>query len=125
VSNTPHPAHRQTISDVSAWVLRLGVITSSAVMLIGIIFTFSHGTISIERIKHDGFDYRPSEILAGIAQGRGKSIVEAGIYLLLFTPIFRVAASTLLFAFQERDKLYAIITLIVLILTLAGLIWIG
>jgi uncharacterized membrane protein len=125
VNGSQNPAHRQTISDVSAWVLRAGVIASSGVMLVGILFTFAHGTISIDRIKHDGFDYRPSDILAGIAHGRGKSIVEAGIYLLLFTPILRVAASTLLFAFQERDKLYAIITLIVLILTLAGLIWIG
>jgi uncharacterized membrane protein len=118
-------AHNHTISDVSAWVLRAGVVCSSLVMLIGIIFTFVHGTISINRIKTDGCDYRPDIIWDGILRGEGKRIIEAGIYLLLFTPIMRVFASCILFAFQERDRLYAVITLVVLILTLAGLLWIG
>jgi uncharacterized membrane protein len=113
------------ISDVSAWVLRGGVICSSLVMLIGIIFTFAHGTISVDRIKTDGCDYRPDIIWNGIRHGQGKRIIEAGIYLLLFTPILRVFASCILFAFQERDRLYTVITLVVLILTLAGLLWIG
>ncbi|HEX4055386.1 MAG TPA: DUF1634 domain-containing protein [Tepidisphaeraceae bacterium] len=118
-------AHSTSISNVSAWVLRSGVIGSALVMLIGIIFTFAHGTISVDRMKSDGFEYRPDVIWNGIRHGHGKYIIEAGIYLLLFTPIMRVAASSILFAFQERDRLYALITLIVLILTLAGLLWIG
>ena len=121
----PTPAHQTTISDVSAWVLRLGVILSSLVMLAGIILSFTHGTVSIKRITSDGFDYYPSAIWYLIRHGHGKGIIEAGIYLLVFTPIMRVAASTLLFAFQERDRLYTFITLIVLILTLAGLLWLG
>jgi uncharacterized membrane protein len=120
-----HPAHQPTISDVSAWVLRAGVVSSSVVMLVGIIFTFAHGRISVNRIVSDGFDYQPSVILNGIAHGHGKAIIEAGIYMLLFTPILRVAASTVLFAFQEHDRLYTLITLVVLILTLAGLFWVG
>ena len=78
------------ISNVSAWVLRIGVICSGLVMLIGIVITFAHGTISVERIKTDGFDYRPADIWNGIRHGQGKRIIEAGIYLLLFTPIMRV-----------------------------------
>ncbi len=61
----------------------------------------------------------------GIRHGQGKRIIEAGVYLLLFTPIMRVFASSILFAFQERDRLYTAITLVVLLLTLAGLLWIG
>jgi len=125
VTPSKNPAHPPTISDVAAWVLRAGVVGSSVVMLIGIVFTFAHGTISVTRIKSDGFDYHPAAMVAGIANGRGKSIIEAGIYLLLFTPILRVAASTILFAFQERDRLYTVITVVVLGLTLAGLVWIG
>ncbi|MGD0462965.1 MAG: DUF1634 domain-containing protein [Tepidisphaeraceae bacterium] len=120
---TNAPSHG--ISDVSAWVLRGGVICSSLVMLIGIVFTFAHGTISVHRIKTDGCDYRPDIIWDGIRHGQGKRIIEAGIYLLLFTPIMRVFASSILFAFQERDRRYTAITLLVLILTLAGLLWIG
>jgi len=36
-----------------------------------------------------------------------------------------VLASFLIFAFHDRDRMYALITLVVLLLTLAGLIWIG
>ncbi len=118
-------AHSDIISDVSAWVLRAGVVSSSLVMLTGILFSFVHGTVSIVRIKTDGCDYRPDIIWNGILHGQGKRIIEAGIYLLLFTPIMRVFASCILFAFQERDRLYTVITLVVLILTLAGLLWIG
>lgn len=118
-------AHSASISNVSAWVLRSGVICSALVMLIGIIFTFAHGTISVHRMKSDGFEFRPDVIWNGIRHGRGKYIIEAGIYLLLFTPIMRVAASCILFAFYEHDRLYAAITLVVLMLTLAGLLWIG
>jgi uncharacterized membrane protein len=121
----PTSAHHTTISDVSAWVLRFGVISSSLVMLAGIIVSFTHGTVSINRITSDGFDYNPADIWDLIRHGHGKGIIEAGIYMLVFTPIMRVAASTLLFAFQERDRLYTFITLVVLILTLAGLLWLG
>ena len=94
-------------------------------MLLGIAITFAHGRISVERIKTDTFDYRPTDIWDGILRGEGKRIIEAGIYLLLFTPIMRVFMSFLVFAFHDRDRIYTLITLIVLLLTLAGLIWIG
>jgi len=123
--NAPNPKDHSSISNASAWILRVGVITSSLVMLIGILFTFAHGTMSIHRMKTDGFDYRPDVIATGILHGHGKQIIEAGIYLLLLTPIMRVAISCILFATIERDRLYAIITLIVLLLTLTGLIWGG
>jgi len=44
-----------------------------------------------------------------------------GILLLIATPIVRVAMSTALFA-VEKDKLYASITLVVLILLLVSLL---
>ncbi len=94
-------------------------------MLIGIGFSFMHGTISVQRMQSDVFEYRLSEIYRGIAAGRGKSIIEAGIYLLVLTPVMRVFASMVLFVLVERDRLYGLITLIVLLLTLAGLIWFG
>jgi len=123
--NSNEPFSRDAISEVSAWVLRIGVVTSTAVMLLGLTLTFSRGRISVERIKSDTFDYHPSVIWEGILHGEGKRIIEAGIYLLLFTPIMRVFASFLLFTFHERDRVYSLITLVVLLLTLAGLIWIG
>lgn len=117
-------SHGATISDVSAWVLRGGVVISSIVMLLGLVVSFVHGTVSIARMTADGFDYRPANIINGIVHLHGKDIIEAGIYILLFTPIMRVAASCILFAFQEKDRMYTVITLVVLVLTLAGLVWI-
>jgi uncharacterized membrane protein len=118
-------AHSDAISNASAWVLRAGVVCSGLVMLVGAVFTFAHGTISVQRIKTDRFEYRPAVIWEGICHGHGKYIIEAGIYLLLFTPIMRVAASMIIFATKERDFLYLIFTLVVLILTLTGLLWIA
>ena len=123
--DSPGDPHSSAISNVSAYVLRAGVIISSLVMFLGLCVSFLHGTVSIQRMTTDGFDYRPANIITGILHFRGKDIIEAGIYLLLFTPIMRVAASCVLFAFQEKDWLYAVITLVVLILTLAGLLWIA
>jgi uncharacterized membrane protein len=113
------------IPDASAWILRLGVVTSVAVMLCGIGFSFVHGTVSVQRMESDGFEYRPTAIWSGILAGHGKSIIEAGIYMLLLTPILRIAASIALFAFSEHDWLYVLITSVVLLLTLAGLLWIN
>jgi uncharacterized membrane protein len=73
-------------------------------------------------MQHDTFDYRPGQILDGVRHGSGKSIIEVGIYLLVLTPILRVVTSMILFAI-ERDWLYAGVTLLVLMLTLAGLLF--
>ncbi len=54
-------------------------------------------------------------------EGRGQAIAMVGILLLIATPIVRVAMSTALFA-VEKDKLYAGITLVVLILLLVSLL---
>lgn len=123
--NPDQPPPHDAISNVSAWVLRLGVVCSSLVMLLGIALSFSRGHVSLERIKSDPFDYQLAVIFKGILDLRGKAIIEAGIYLLLFTPILRVFASVVLFAFHDRDPLYTAITIVVLLLTLAGLLWIG
>jgi uncharacterized membrane protein len=113
------------INDVSAWVLRVGVIASVVVMLTGILVSFIHGTVSLQRVQTARFDCNPHAIVHGIATGRGQSIIEAGIYLLVLTPVMRVLMSMILFVFAERDWPYSLITLCVLALTLAGLLWLG
>jgi uncharacterized membrane protein len=114
-----------TIEDASAWVLRIGVVTSVCVMIIGILFSFVHSGTSVQRMESDGFDYHPAVMIAGILHARGKSVIEAGIYILLLTPIIRVFAAMVIFAIVQRDWLYTAITFGVLVLTTAGLIWAG
>ena len=113
------------INDVSAWVLRTGVIVSASVMLLGLLVSFLHGTVSLDRVEHARFTYNVGAIVHGIVTLHGQSIIEAGIYLLILTPIARVFMSMLLFVFAEKDWTYAAITLVVLVLTIAGLLWIG
>jgi uncharacterized membrane protein len=110
-----------SIQDLSAWILRVGVVLSVLIMLIGMLVSFFHNGMNVERVERSTFDYRPSVIADGALHGSGKAIVEIGIYLLVFTPIMRVFASMILFIFSERDWLYALITFAVLLLTVAGL----
>ncbi len=122
---SPPKQPRLAIEDASSWILRGGLVVSLTVMLVGILFSFVHGTVSVERMTSDPFDYHPAHIWQGICQGHGKSIIELGIYLLLLTPVMRVAVSAVLFAFEEHDWFYAAVTATVLILTLSGLLWFG
>ena len=75
---SPPKQPRLAIADVSSWVLRGGLVVSLTVMLVGILFSFVHGTVSVESMTTDPFDYRPAHIWQGICQGHGKSIIEAG-----------------------------------------------
>jgi uncharacterized membrane protein len=111
------------IQDVSAWILRAGVIASVAVMLAGLALSLVHRPLSVQDMQHAAFDGRLSTLWRGLRDARGQAVVELGIYLLVFTPILRVVASMLLFFFEERDRLYTVVTFLVLVLTLAGLLF--
>ena len=51
--------------------------------------------------------------------GRGQGLIQLGALLLIATPIARVAFSVYVFA-RQRDRLYIVVTLIVLILLLGS-----
>src|ERR1700722_16091027 len=92
------PEHGLTIQDASAWILRVGVIASVAVMVLGIVVSFSHHHAGVERMETSRFDYRPGVIWQGLCQWKGQAIIELGIYILVLTPIMRVVMSMVLFA---------------------------
>jgi uncharacterized membrane protein len=126
VANTDRPApaaHRGiAIEDATAWILRVGVVLSVLVMLTGMTIGFIHENITVKRMETARFEYHPSVIWQGIVAGQGKAIIELGIYLLVLTPIMRVVASVVLFAVEDHDWLYTIVTFVVLVLTLLGLL---
>ena len=122
VSRTLHQ-DRGTIENASALILRAGVLTSMLVMLAGLALSFAHRPLSVEYMQRAAFDGRLSTLWRGLRECRGQSVIELGIYLLVFTPILRVAASMVLFLVEERDRLYTVITSVVLVLTLAGLLF--
>ena len=52
--------------------------------------------------------------------GDGRAIIEIGLLLLIATPVMRVAFSMVAFAL-EKDRLYVVLTLIVLVILLLSL----
>lgn len=62
-----------------------------------------------------------SEALTGIVQLDPVALMTIGIFILIATPFVRVAWESFSFWFIEKDKVYALISLGVLIILSAGL----
>jgi uncharacterized membrane protein len=99
-------------------VLRWGVILSATIIALGVVWFYLDGGGASQALA----TYPRS--LGGIVQqlGRGEplALVALGLLLLLLTPIARVAISILVFAL-ERDWLYTVITIVVLLILLVSL----
>jgi uncharacterized membrane protein len=114
---------------VISTVLRAGVITSMAVILLGTLVSFIHhreylsSPAELARLTRPGAAV--PQTLGGVWSGvlglRGQSIVAAGLLLLILTPVFRVAASVIVFLTQ-KDRTYVLITLVVLLLLLLSFV---
>lgn len=116
----------QQLEVVLAKVLLSGVITAALVVLAGgIIYLLRHGGSSPDYrvFRGESSELRGIRgILRQVAAGRGRGVIQLGLVLLIATPVMRVALSLAGFV-RERDKLYCIFTLVVLItllLSLAG-----
>lgn len=112
------------IERIVSVVLRTGVLISASVVLAGgIYFLVRHGE---EIADYRTFRGQPSidrivgQIIQGAIDLRARSIIQAGILLLIATPIARVAFSLVGFAL-ERDGKYVAITAIVLAVLLYSL----
>lgn len=105
--------------------LRMGVTIAGIVVLGGgIFYLFRHGAAPAD---HHTFHGQPEidrvipEIFAGALALRPRSIIQLGVIALIATPILRVALAFVGFTL-ERDRTYAIITLIVFCVLLGSLI---
>ena len=104
--------------------LRYGVILSS-------IITITGGIIYITQHPHEQPNFKTftgtpdylrelSTIIPRVFQGDGLAIIQLGVAVLIATPIVRIAFSILAFAI-EKDRMYVIITCIVLAIILSNL----
>jgi len=105
------------MQQIIGWILRIGVISSMLIVVIGgIFFVYRHG--------HSTPDYRtfrkvpdfissPMGVLEGVIHFKGQAIIQLGITLLIATPVLRVIFSSIGFII-ERDRLYTFISLLVL-----------
>lgn len=104
--------------------LRYGVALAAFVVALGaVIYLWRHGQ---ERPDYTVFRGEPHslrnfvDILGNVAMLKGRDVIQAGLLLLIATPVMRVAFAAYAFACQ-RDRLYVIISLIVLTVLLISL----
>jgi uncharacterized membrane protein len=98
------------------WVLRVGVLCSVALVVLGTVVSFVHhpdylsSPASLGPLTQPGSAPRTlAEIASGLGRHRGQAVVSVGLLVLLATPITRVALSLFLFA-RERDRRFTLLT---------------
>ncbi len=111
------------IQDASSWVLRIGVVLAVVVMVLGLAISFLHQPPTVAHMQTSAFNYHFAAVWRGVLHGRGEYVIDVGVFILVLTPIMRVATSVVLFAFVDRDWFYALVTLAVLFLTLVSLLF--
>jgi uncharacterized membrane protein len=113
---------------VEEWIgnlLRAGVTLSTAVVLFGAcVYLARHGH---EMPHYKVFVGTPENLrsVSGIWKNvlafKGQGLIQLGLLLLIATPVARVAFSVVAFAIQ-RDRLYVVVTLLVLVILAYSLI---
>ncbi|AYL97192.1 DUF1634 domain-containing protein [Mucilaginibacter celer] len=110
---------------VIGWILRAGVLVSMSIVFIGgVIYLYRHGHTHVDYSKFVGvpdFVSTPAGIIHGIFTLRGRAIIQAGIILLIATPVIRVIFSAIGFI-MEKDYLYTAITLVVLLIIVSSML---
>ena len=105
--------------------LRKGVLLAALVVLVGgILYLAHHGSAhpNYHAFQSERADLRsPGAVVRGALSGRSDAIIQLGLLFLILTPIARVAFSVVAFGI-ERDRMYVIMTLIVLGVLLYSLI---
>jgi uncharacterized membrane protein len=125
VQSLPEDPRMRRAELIISAVLRIGVVSSMVVILAGTLLSFLHhreyvtSPAELQRLTHPGAAVPQTlhDVGKGVAQLRGRSVVAAGLLLLILTPVIRVAASIVAFVIQ-RDRIYVLITSLVLLLLL-------
>ncbi|KLT63842.1 DUF1634 domain-containing protein [Pedobacter sp. BMA] len=112
------------IEQLVGRLLRVGVITASCIVFIGgLIYLIKMGADpmpSYAQFKGESAGFTTFEgIFSGLLSGHAKGIVQFGVLVLIATPIMRIILSLIGFTL-EKDKLYIVITLIVLCVMLVS-----
>ncbi len=103
--------------------LQVGVLLSSFVMLIGgALYTRAHLGESPNYRVFSGESEQLRQfggVVRGIKGGEPEAIIQLAVLLLIVTPVARVVFALISFAI-ERDKLYVVVSLVVLLVLLFG-----
>ena len=125
----PRPAPDAKAKDISAieqteliirGVLRGGVLVSAGVIGIGVVaFYARYAAVGGSDVRDTPFPHTLAAVFGGLAHGDPLAIIALGLLILLATPFTRVAVSILAFA-VERDRVYTVITALVLLILIVS-----
>ena len=105
--------------------LQIGVLIAAAVVLVGGVMLLVPARVRA-CVATFSTTASPLQGLIRISSGAfaldSMAIVQLGLVLLIATPVMRVALTLVAFALQ-RDRLYIVLTAVVLALLLYGLVW--
>ena len=116
------------LEDLIGMVLLVGVLCSAAVIVVGVALLIPPGHDKQQLLtqlvsEHDvpiaGLPRSYGTILRGALRGDPVAVIDLGVLLLILTPVLRVALSAVFFAIR-RDRLYTVVSTVVLILLLLG-----
>jgi uncharacterized membrane protein len=117
----------ERVDVLNSNLLRTGVLASMALIFVGLALMFLHhpsylrSADALQRLTTPGaaFPQTIPDVVAGLRERHGQSVVVIGLLVLIVTPILRVALSIVLFAL-ERDRAFVVITIAVLTILLAS-----
>lgn len=108
------------MASIIGWILQGGVVASAAVILFGILLLpFRPGGLTLQRLQT--FPHSLDAVRVGLIGLHPQAFITLGLLLLIATPVLRVAVSVVAFAI-EHDKLYVVITLVVLAILITSFI---
>jgi len=114
------------VEQVIGRLLQVGVLIATAVVVVGAAgVLLQHGAtpVSFHDFAGESSPWRTlGAVASGALHGEFPAIVQLGLVLLIATPVARVALTLGAFAAQ-KDRLYVLLTAVVLALLLYGLIW--
>jgi uncharacterized membrane protein len=120
----PGPWSDNKVEAMMGNLLRVGVVTAAAVILIGgLLYLFRHRASmpGYHVFRGEPADLRSLRGIIGDAFSlHGRGIIQLGLLLLIATPVARVAFSVLAFM-RQRDWVYVVVTLVVLSLLIYSL----
>jgi uncharacterized membrane protein len=105
--------------------LRVGVMIAALVVIVGGVLYLRHPRVAAPDYAH--FHSAPQEALSirgtfsGVAHGSSVSIIQLGLLLLIATPVVRVIFALVGFLL-ERDKLYTLVSAVVLAILIFSLV---
>ena len=109
------------MESVIGYLLRYGVLSASLVVIAGgIVYLIRHGhqLPAYSQFKGEPDKMRqPRLMLEAVMRGEGRPLIQLGLLILIATPIARIAFSVIGYLL-EKDYLYTVLTVIVLLVIL-------